>query len=357
MSQQLVFLIHGMGVHKKDWSNDTQATLKKAYESYPTLAKTKFTDAYSFHEITYDHLFERIRDAWENEANGVKERLVAMGVTSGLIDTLTRLALSGTGDGFFRTHVLDVIFYRFFPTVRDPVRMFIAKTIQETLQQRVTGSTDKVTWSIIAHSLGTAVTHDTLHLMYGTSATAGIPPLSVRNFGLHTYLACANVSRILSKGNEIQVFSSRFRPSIKPTHDAVMRYFLNAWNMFDPFTRPSRFEPSYNWLDTPTQTAKHARFQDIKTTEIRQKNVHALEHYVENPAVHIPFFRATHDSLGIVSQTEEVNAIKTYRKAVLDAHLGGEAEELRALIEQHGGELEDLLSMGYSFHKMLGSMS
>ncbi|MEX0738976.1 MAG: hypothetical protein WD071_06520 [Pseudohongiella sp.] len=357
MSKHLVFMIHGMGAYKKDWSKDAQATLKKSYDAYSTLAKVKFSDAYSFHEITYDHLFERIRDAWENESDGIKERLIAMGVSSGLVQTLTRLAQSGTGDGFFRTHILDVIFYRFFPTVRDPVRMHVAKSIAEALNKARNASTGPVKWSIIGHSLGTAVTHDTLHLMFASSASPDIPPLSVRDFSLHTYLACANVSRVLSKGNELSVYSSRVRPAMTPSRDAVMRYFLNAWNMFDPFTRPSRFEPVYaTWLDTATQAARHAPFQDIKTTEIRQKNVHALEHYLENPAVHIPFFRATCDNLSIINKAEEVKALQAYRKAVIDAHLEGEADELRLLIEEHGGELKDLLSMGYSFHKMLETM-
>ncbi|ALO46394.1 hypothetical protein [Pseudohongiella spirulinae] len=279
-----------------------------------------------------------------------------MGVSSGLVQTLTRLAQSGTGDGFFRTHVLDVIFYRFFPTVRDPVRTYVAKSITEALEKHRSSNAGPVKWSIIGHSLGTAVTHDTLHLMFASSPSADIPPLSVRNFSLHTYLACANVSRILSKGNEIPVYNSRVRPAMTPSRDAVMRYFLNAWNMFDPFTRPSRFEPSHSWLDAATQAARHSRFQDIKTTEIRQKNVHALEHYLENPAVHIPFFRATCDNMSIVSKAEQIKAQQTYRKAVIDAHLEGEAEELRQLIERHGGELQDLLSMGYSFHKMLETL-
>ncbi|MBC54234.1 MAG: hypothetical protein CMQ34_10425 [Gammaproteobacteria bacterium] len=357
MSKHLVFLIHGMGAYKKDWSTDAQATLKKAYDAYPTLAKVKFNEAYSFQEITYDDKFERIRDAWDSESNGIKERLIAMGVSSGLIQTLTRLAQSGTGGGFFRTHVLDVIFYRFFPTVRDPVRMHVAKSIADSLNKHRSTSTGPIKWSIIGHSLGTAVTHDTLHLMFAKSATADIPPLSVRDFSLHTYLACANVSRVLSKGNEIPVYTSRVRPAMTPSRDAVMRYFLNAWNMFDPFTRPSRFEPAHDWLDSATQAARHARFQDIKTTEIRQTNVHALEHYLENPAVHIPFFRATCDNLSIISKGEETKAQQAYRKAVIAAHLDGEAEELRQLIERHGGELEDLLSMGYSFHNMLETLS
>lgn len=356
MSQHLVFLIHGMGVHNKDWSADAQATLKKSYEQYANLVSTPFKNAYSFHEITYDHLFENIRDAWEEEANGVMERLKTMGISSGLLHTLTRLAQAGTGDGFFRTHVLDVIFYRFFPTVRDPVRIHVAKTITEKLNEARRSSTNAIKWSVIAHSLGTAVSHDTLHLMFAEGVSHDIEPLSVRNFAPYVYLACANVSRILSKGNEIPVYGSRCRPAMTPNRDAVMRYFLNAWNIFDPFTRPSRFEPAYDWLDARTQTARHPRFQDIKTTEIRQKNVHALEHYLENPAVHVPFFRATHDSMGIVSHAEASEAQQTYRKAVVQAHLEGEAEELRALIEQHGGELEDLLSMAYSYHNMLETL-
>ncbi len=357
MSQHLVFLIHGMGEHKKGWSADAQSTLKKAYEQYPNLASMPFDDAYMFHEITYDHLFEGIRDAWQGEADAVKERLVAMGVGSGLIHTLTRLAQSGTGDGFFRTHVLDVIFYRFFPTVRDPVRMHVAKAITEKLNELRRNTTHAIKWSVIGHSLGTAVCHDTLHLMFGEPSAAGgnipgIEALSVRNFSPHVYLACANVSRILSKGNEIPVYTSRCRPALTPSRDAILRYFLNAWNMFDPFTRPSRFEPSHSWLDARTQAARHARFQDIKTTEVRQKNVHALEHYLENPAVHVPFFRATHDFMGIVSQSEASQALQDYRQTVLQAHLGSHSEELRALIETHGGELEDLLSMAHTFQTM-----
>ncbi|HDZ08435.1 hypothetical protein [Pseudohongiella sp.] len=356
MSQHLVFLIHGMGEHKKDWSLDAQSTLKRAYEQYPNLASMPFDDAYMFHEITYDHLFEDIRDAWQGEADAVKERLVAMGVGSGLIHTLTRLAQSGTGDGFFRTHVLDVIFYRFFPTVRDPVRIHVAKAITEKLNDVRRNSTHAIKWSVIAHSLGTAVAHDTLHYMFAepshTNSMPDIEPLSVRNFSPHVYMACANVSRILSKGNEIPVYNSRCRPALTPSRDAIMRYFLNAWNMFDPFTRPSRFEPSHTWLDARTQAARHARFQDIKTTEVRQKNVHALEHYLENPAVHVPFFRATNDFMGIVSQSEASQALQDYRQSVLQAHLGSHTEELRALIETHGGELEDLLSMAHTFQTM-----
>ena len=56
------------------------------------------------------------------------------------------------------THILDVALYKWYPMIAEEARLTVTKQFQECAKS--------VNWSIISHSLGTAITHDTLQAMF-----------------------------------------------------------------------------------------------------------------------------------------------------------------------------------------------
>jgi hypothetical protein len=148
---------------------------------------------------------------------------------------------------------------------------------------------NEVRFSVLAHSLGTAVAHDTLHRLatkpinqledHGRPNTALQPP----GFRFHSYFAVANVSRVLwPNGRRIENVS-RVRPPVSGL--TGNRYYLNQTfrnfrHVADPVPAFWRFGPT-GWGD---------RFMNVDIRHYRDINVHDLVHYLKHPGVYIRIF-------------------------------------------------------------------
>ena len=299
MAKHILFLVHGMGDTQPGWSQAIQQLIRSHYARYPGLSLlVPFDNNFSFCEINYNDKFDERRKAWAQNAQTVLAALAQNGLDSGAVNQLTKYAAETGADNFLATHVLDVILYRFIPQIAEQIRTTVQKQILQALAAQP--QNESFSWSIIAHSLGTAVTHDTLHAMY----SGGTLPPSVTRAKVLTMLA--NVSRVLE--TDADVYTSRVFPNIDPAK-GVCDYFLNARHEWDPIPVPKLFKPVDDWPDLITRRAN--RFQSILINAIEQKNVHDFAHYLKNPKVHIALFRAlTWDSL--IDQATADNAIAQY---------------------------------------------
>lgn len=290
-NKHLIFLVHGMGVNDATWSDAVQKTLTDRYATYPALSFVPFDQRFQFVPISYYDEFAALRDQWRNSTQALGTALAPLGLAVPLITTLDKLASSTNKNTFINTHVLDVLLYHFTglttSTVREAVRSAIL-TALTALDQ-----TQPIRWSIIAHSLGTSVIHDTLHETYSAPPPpAGGVPTTASQLALitrPTLLAMvANVSRVLE--TDIDVYLSRVQPGNPDDPQAICKYYFNARHQWDPIPQPKAFRPASWWPTLGVRALTPDRFLDVTISEIEQVNVHDFNHYLRNPLVHAPLF-------------------------------------------------------------------
>ncbi len=303
MPQHLLFLVHGMGVHPTNWSVGTVNLLKEKYDGFPDLKALPFDQRFTIVEIAYDKIFEDIRIQWKDQSAAILKVMSSNGLDDDFIKKLVDAGQAPSTDNFLWTHVLDVLLYRFVPTVCMAVRVTVADQIMQKLVSNTGG--ELPSWSVLAHSLGTSVAHDTLNDLYHT-AIPGRPNLflSTGDTSAELVMMVANVSKVLETS---PVYSSYVRPGKTTLPDRVCRYYFSVAHRRDPFTWFKSFDPPAPWPDV----ASSGNFKALLVRHILDWNVHDLDHYLKGPQVHIPLFRYLAGP-DCISEKEEADAIKNF---------------------------------------------
>jgi len=333
MSKHILFLVHGMGVHPDKWSAGTIKLLKDAYDSYPGLNIVPFDARFQFVEIGYDKIFEDIRKRWASESGAILKVMGANGLGDDFLKKLVEAGNEPGKDNFLWTHVLDVLLYRFVPTVSMAVRVSVADQIMKQLD---TGG-EIPAWSVIAHSLGTSVAHDTLNDLYHT-AIPGRPghSLSTGDTAAELVMMVANVSKVLET---TPVYTSYVRPAATSLPDRICRYYYSVAHRRDPITWFKTFDPPPPWPDAASAT----NFKALSVRHVLDWNVHDIDHYLKSPQVHIPFFRylAGQDC---VSEQEEAAAIQNFVKQWQKGSWSKIDEVLENILPHQNGSWNELFS-------------
>ncbi len=306
MAKHIIFLVHGMGDFKKGWSESVQDQVKSLYSAYKISRDFSFDTFFRFQEITYNHRFDKLREQWKKDSKAVLDKLKEGGIEKSLATDLAKAGGAPGGDGFLSSHVLDVVLYRSIPMVAEAIRNDVSKQIVEALLDPANDERPK--WSMIAHSLGTAVAHDSLHALF-TGTVDGQTLAGTTK--AHVLMMAANVSRLLEQ-KLVDAYRSVVRPGAQPA-DGVCRVYLNAKHDWDPIPRPREFRPLDDWPDLPTR--QEGRFVPISINAFQSKNVHALSHYLSNPKVHVEFFRRLFPIAGAISDAELAQASALYEAA------------------------------------------
>jgi hypothetical protein len=198
------------------------------------------------------------------------------------VEQINSIEASLGQDKFFTTHWLDVILY-YLTLLCEPIRLKVAEAVAESVAKAGGANVH-----ILAHSLGTAVVHDTLAKSYGPDnlvATSGkvlnLSPVEHRLGGVHMV---ANVSRALQ--TFIKVGSSIVRPGPLGCTSAFVEYR----HKLDPITRIRPFDPTDNDGWVPHDVFR-AAYSLIEPSSVTAANVHGLDHYLITPMVHLPMFR------------------------------------------------------------------
>lgn len=300
----LLFVMHGMGRHVPDWAETTVDLLHglPAMYDYAWFEQNGSLDEHvEIVPIAYDAVFDHHLQEWGANSRALREKAAEFGVDiSGALGWLERA--SATEQNFFWTHVVDVLLYRFFSIVTAEVRLRVRLQITEVLEARMRGGAI-VSASVLAHSLGTSVAHDSLALLGSQPVQTDLGPNSawmVRNHRFANVFMCANVSRVLE--TQPKVYESVMRPPGGGAESYVDAYY-NFRHELDPFPMVRQFAP-VGWSPTRFVAAEESE-------KVLQFNVHGLEHYLEDPRVHIPILRAT---IGhwVVSPQEEAAAVRDY---------------------------------------------
>jgi hypothetical protein len=312
-----------MGEFADGWSAPVQKQIADAYAAYAIARHLPFKDFFQFEEVTYNRRFDALRKRWRDDSAAVMALLKKGGLEKSAVNRLASVAAAaGTEDQFLSSHVLDVLLYRFVPTVAEEARNVVALRILETLMAAPVF--DQPRWSVIAHSLGTAVTHDTLHALF-TQGVQGQSLLGKTKAQL--VMMVANVSRLLEERN-VDVYNSVVKPSASPA-EGVCHQYLNAKHDWDPIPRPKEFRPLDDWPDVLTRTEK--RFEAVTINAFQNKNIHGLSHYLAHPKVHVALFRRLLPIAGAISDDELATAAALHEAATPLGQFAALQQELRKL--------------------------
>lgn len=339
----LVFLVHGMGVHKQSWSTDYVDAIAAAYDQYPSLKGLPLKELFRFVPISYDEIFRELVGNWSDAAELIASASTETGApVSKLTDWLKG---ADKLDGNFKwTHAADVLLYRGFSLVRERVCAHVAAQLVKAIKQHITDEGIS-RWSVIAHSLGTSVIHDTLARLWDPKASMpGGIAFSTGNEQAQLIAMIANVSRVLET-DPYDVYESSVKPGRNAQPDRGCNYYLTVRHVYDPFTIPSMFRPQM-WPDELTLLAKPARYVYSEVDHIHQWNVHDFGHYLKHPRVHVPLFRRLTDEMQI-TDAEFEEALQRFRT------FGPLEDQAAVRIRQ---KLEDLLPAQSSDWLLFGKL-
>jgi len=311
MAKHIVFFVHGIGDEAKGWSKGLRTAFKTLFDSYPLPpGGLPFSELFETEEIFYNDLFDQWRKRVAKEADAALRLLGDGGLASEAVEKLLQAGKAAGGGGFLRTHALDVLQYRFLRLVADAIRDAVQHQIMSRLAETEFGT--PVRWSIVAHSLGTSVVHDTLHAMFrpgpGTEASALFQPYAVAML--------ANVSELLHDRGFLEgadAYGSFVRPNREPAQGAC-RYYVSAANGFDPVAIAGDFRPPANWLVQSARTQRRYRPLEFKAIP-KSREVHGFAEYLAHPGVHVPLFRILSGDPDRITDAQEDAAHAAYRAA------------------------------------------
>ncbi len=276
MNKTLLFVIHGMGVHDQGWEDDLKTKLTDLTTRYPAFQETSLWNHVKLIPIRYDNHIVDALNQWQTEAG-----TASVFAEANKIDGSESLAwlndIANEDSDFFWSHVADVVIYRFFELYRDRIRASVAKQIVDPIMAIPKSQRDFSRVLFLAHSLGTSVLHDSLHLL-GTNQFAGLTnAFSPPTARFRAIMTLANVSRVLQ--NDINAYDSIVQPGPHNKRNSNCSRFFNFRHELDPICMVRRFDPEH----FSTRGYIHRTLEHY-----HDWNLHGFEHYLDHPRVHIP---------------------------------------------------------------------
>lgn len=343
MSKTIIFFVHGMGSYEDTWATGVKDQFKSLFAVYPGAASE--VDGFQLDSIWYDDVFEKWRTQWKEDAAKAAKAATQLGLDSGMAEELLRLAGSTSGDQFLKTHVLDVVLYRFVKQIRTEVQDRVASQILSRLD--AAQGQDLTRWAVVAHSLGTSVMHDSLQAMF--TGTPARPALSWSYSPWYLFMV-ANVGRVLwPDGN---FYRSEVRPHAAD-YKGMCYHYGNFRHALDPIPQVEPFHPpAPGWLPAGQKPDTLYTDVEIDASDVQELNVHSLSHYLSHPDVHIPILR-TLCWQTVVTPAQQAKALKEWRSKRLQGQLLGDAKgRLEALQVQAGATLVHMLRRLFALRLM-----
>jgi len=322
---KVLFLVHGMGAHQPGWADYAIQKLNDVAKHYPQLAplcpiETKLR----IEQLVYDQVFRAQVTAWGQSADALEKFARQNNVA--VPDVVAWLATaSRTEQSYFWTHVVDVLLYRFFPLIRQQVRVQIMRDLAKVLTPLMS-SGDAVDATVLDYSLGTVVAHDALAEL-ASRPLDGSRAFNVGSFRFANVIMVANVGKILE--TDYQVYGSAIHPPTPSMPDGYCGRYFNFRNVYDPFPWPAPFRPGWpSRFFTTVDDLNH----------VHQYNTHALDHYLDHPAVHLPILQALFGPH--VPPGDVQHAISHYDRCPLITRCRATLEKFTTTVAQLERELE-----------------
>jgi len=285
LATQALVAVHGMGQDTADsFKEEIRAALEAAVDSYPSHSWGDVKTQFDIIPIAYNDIFDEYRERMADRGRSVRDRLNSLPGTSNVavtvVNEIEEIEAEIDDDDFFKTHFLDVIFYR-YTVLGEPVRIRAGRHIADAVREYGSANVH-----LLGYSLGSAVLHDTLTKLYGPmqfTADGRARNLDANTHYLASIYMVANVSRLL-ESSWAHVKTSVVRPG----ELGIAAQFQEFRHKLDPFTWPKAFDPTNNgeWISQTDWSLNAYRL--FEPTEVTAANTHSLTHYLKNPAVHLP---------------------------------------------------------------------
>jgi pimeloyl-ACP methyl ester carboxylesterase len=269
MANQVLFLVHGVGVHKAGWSKAAIDKLDDVATRYPSI-KGRFSKQLDFVEITYDSVFDAQLARWDKDLGQLKQNAMYPHVA----DALQWLDGATKGD-FVWTHVVDVVLF-----LSRITRLAAVSRVVADMATAIAAKGPKTEFSILGHSMGSAVVMEAVNELATPAPQIGwkgLPP----GFLFRDVFMVANTSRLLQSKSLPAYTLSRLLPK-KYSAKGLCIAYRNIYHRLDPIAWVRRFD-----LQAPENTG----YANFAVDHYYGKNLHDIEHYLEHPAVHGPILR------------------------------------------------------------------
>jgi hypothetical protein len=350
MGKHILFLVHGMGSYGKyengEWASDKDGWFKEATDAlrgvYDEFIKDdpdlghgeEFDTRFAVEFVEYDSYMEGYRHAWETQA-GTWD---AFPIEEGIAKAVAEFFKGNSDDAFFWTHVADVLLY-LSPLVKDALHVHVGKQIFKALQTYHKALTLD-SWSIIAHSLGSAVVSNSLQLILrdidqdAELRVAAPSPLVV--------CMAANVARLLSPA------AAAYNAVITPTGDFGVQRYVSCSHELDPFCRVRLFQPtdpqwteSWRYSDL-NELSDYYLLAELADWAIDRENFdkavaivpHQFRHYMRQPKVVAQLWPLLLSKEPVDFQDLEEKVREKNLAKVLEVITAPKLEEIRKRVEE-----------------------
>jgi hypothetical protein len=305
MAKNIVFLVHGMGTHYAEgerdpsrgpWHAQAIRTLDEAWRTFPSLRSEARERWIEYVPIEYDSVFRSYANRIGEDAARLRSYLPQASALQEVFDVLQDAGAEEAG--FFWANIMDVMDYRFGADHFRNVHVRIAKAIAAKANQAWAEHGTNVTFSVIAHSLGTATAHGALNRLGGGKIGRSAQFKRGGLFQLQAYVSVANVSRVLWSGARELYESTIVRPLTQTLGPGYVDRFLDVRHVADPIPAPKRFAPK-GWGPA---------YRGLEVRHVRSVNLHDLCHYLAHPRVSGHILRAVVGGGDNLLPTSEIEA-------------------------------------------------
>jgi len=306
MAKNVVFLVHGVGRHSENWAYTEDGpipALETAARNYSYFREKKLSDLVEFVPIHIDDIFDRILKQWNDLSVG----LTGAGGAPDALKAVLSLCSKGTNTSSDLIALgADVPLYRGFPLFAKRIQLAINLRIARVIVEKSkTGDGELPHYVVIAHSLGTAMAHDALHLL-GTenwldqtysSGPAEADKDAVAFNSAHKKLSerfgTANpfapgfvnfrsVYMISNTSRLLQTICAPDKSLVCPlSQGAAGSYcqsFINIDHKLDPVSKIMPFRVPTAW--------QASGGMQLEVDHFYNTNIHAFSHYLLHPDVH-----------------------------------------------------------------------
>ena len=347
VDKHVIVLVHGMGKHAPgEFRRQFVTAANTAMRRYRGFETKRIENLVIVEEINYDRFFDEARQRMAQKSAPIYARLEGIaaltGREPGLVLKLANLERKFGRDRFLYTHFLDVVLYSTLLGAR--VRIEVARQLARIIADHPTRKIH-----VLAHSLGTAVVHDTLDLLYRENADLShdIPGLVLVTHRLASVWMIANVSRLMSS---VSGLTDPYRSVVRPGAGGCTNYLVNVRHELDVFAWFRPFAPRNDGSWIPPEYFERA-YAEIETSAVRQPNTHDFAGYVADPGLAVPLLARL---VRLAPGRAELDRVaRQYQRSAIPGAFGALREALEGIRPRVRATLLDLALAAREFRQIV----
>lgn len=304
MANHHLLCVHGVGDHSDNWvtseDQDTKQTFKDCFlECWDKYDELSPSENLVFHSVHYDDILLRALDSWDT----LLEQLSALAPTprntfsNKLYKEASRLSAKSAQNSFVKSHLMDLLLFYTIPSITDAVITHVGQQCLDIISAEKSKG-GKPIFSVIGHSMGTAVVEKTLKALFSEKSEkifTGSKDTLEGDFSFYAVILIANTSFTLARDNSEEMFyrRSKFKPG--DSVGSICKKMLNINHTLDPIGRFRPFSPPKNWLNTDDE----GLYVSVLLSELSSPYVHSINHYMRDACAHTRIFNALEGDLTI----------------------------------------------------------